>query len=243
MTLITKSISYRDGGTELTGVLALDDSSNKRRPGIFVVHGGAGLDEHAKSRAQQIAAQGFVTFACDMYGNGIAGDRQRVMARLRELTTDPTKLRRRVQAGLDILAAQQQTDGRFGAVGYCFGGLVVLELARSGAVISGVASIHGSLHTTRPAQLGAIKPKILVCHGALDRHVPMTQVTSFMDEMNRTGADWQFIVYGGALHGFTHESGPAIPGVGYHALSDQRSKIALRNFFAELFDQDAARQV
>jgi dienelactone hydrolase len=241
MNLITESIPYHDGDTELTGVLCWDSSSDNRRPGILVVHGGAGLDDHAKKRAQQIAAQGFVTFACDMYGSGIAGDRQRVMARLKELTTDPTKLCLRAQAGLDILAAQHGSDGRFAAVGYCFGGLTVLELARSGAVISGVASIHGSLHTTRPAQPGAIKSKILVCHGALDPHVPMTQVTSFMDEMNHAGADWQFIAYGRALHGFTHESGPLISGVGYHAVSDQRSRIALRSFFAELFNQDATR--
>ena len=144
-------------------------------------------------------------------------------------------------SGLDALAAQQKKDGRFAAVGYCFEGLAVLELARNGTGISGVASIHGSLHTAHPAQPGAIKSKIVVCHGALDPHVPMSQVNAFMNEMNHAGADWQFIAYGGALHGFTHEFGPTLPGVADHALSDQRSKIALRNFFAELFSSDETR--
>jgi len=235
MKVITQSIRYRDTDAYLAGQLAWDESNNQKRPGILVVHGGAGLDDHAKGRAQQLAEQGYIAFACDMYGEGIAGDRERILARLNELTSDTAKLCQRARAGLDILVAHPQTDGRFAAVGYCFGGLTVLEMSRSGMELAGVASIHGSLRTPHPAQTGAIKSKILVCHGALDPHVPMAQVYAFLEEMNNAGADWQFIVYGGALHGFTHDPGSAFPGVAYHPVADARSKIALHNFFDELF--------
>jgi len=236
MPLKTESISYRDGDVALTGHLVWDDSSKEKRPGILVVHGGAGLDAHAKSRAEKLAATGFVAFACDMFGEGVAGERTRVIAKIMELRGDRAKLCRRVQAGLDELRAHPSVDGRIAAVGYCFGGMTVLELARSGAELHGVVSVHGSLDTTQAAQSNAVKAKILVCHGALDPHVPLAHVTAFMEEMNRAGADWQLIAYGGAVHGFTHDGPPSTtPGVAYHAPTDARSTQAIRDFFGELF--------
>ena len=233
----TQAIAYRDGDTELTGQLTWDaERGDKRRPGILVVHGGAGLDSHAKGRAKRLAELGFVVFACDMYGNGVAGNRERVMARIAELRDDTAKLCQLARAGIDLLVSHPQVDGRTAAVGYCFGGMVALELARSGADIAGAVSVHGSLSTARPAQAGAVKAKILVCHGALDPHVPMSQVNAFVQEMNEAGANWQLTVYGGAMHGFTHETGPALPGVVYHALADARSATAMQSFFSELFD-------
>ncbi|HUC53356.1 MAG TPA: dienelactone hydrolase family protein [Candidatus Cybelea sp.] len=239
MSITTKAIEYRDGDTELTGHLAWDDLRDHRRPGILVVHGGAGLDNHAKGRARRLAELGFVVFACDMYGNGVAGNRERVMARITELRSDRAKLCQRARAGLAVLASQPQVDGRIAAVGYCFGGMTVLELARSGVDLAGVISVHGSLHTIEPAQPGLSNVKILVCQGALDPHVPMMEVSAFAEEMNRAGADWQLIVYGGAMHGFTHEEGPPVPGVAYHAPSDARSAAAIESFFRELFGWDA----
>jgi dienelactone hydrolase len=175
----------------------------------------------------------------DMYGHGVAGNRERVMARIMELRSDRATLCQRAGAGIEVLAAQPRVDGRIAAVGYCFGGMTVLELARSGMELAGVISVHGSLETSRPAQAGLVKSKILVCHGALDPHVPTTQVSVFVEEMNRAGADWQLIVYGGAMHGFTHEAGPRVPGVAYHAQSDARSAAAMQSFFVELFGLDA----
>src|SRR5467141_1853541 len=236
MRMDTQTVTYRDGDTELTGHCAWDAERADKRPGILVVHGGAGLDSHAKGRAKRLAELGFVVFACDMYGNGVAGNRERVMARIAELRDDTAKLCQRACAGIDVLVSHPQVDGRTAAVGYCFGGMVALELARSGADIAGAVSVHGSLSTPRPAQAGAVKAKILVCHGALDPHVPMTQVNAFVQEMNEAGADWQLTVYGGAMHGFTHETGPAVPGVAYHALADARSATAMQNFFSGLFD-------
>jgi dienelactone hydrolase len=237
--MITQPVTYRDGDTPLTGFLAWDDSKAEKRPGILIVHGGAGLDDHAKGRAQQLAELGFVVFACDMYGDGVAGDRQRVMARVMELSSDPARLYQRAQSGIDVLASHPQVDGRLAAVGYCFGGMTVLELARAGIELAGVVSIHGSLKTTRPAQASTVKAKILVCHGALDPHVPMTQLTGFIEEMNQAAADWQLIVYGGAMHGFTHEDAAKYnsPGVAYNGLADARSSSAMRMFLAELFGE------
>lgn len=235
MKMNTQAVAYRDGDTELTGQFTWDAERGEKRPGILVVHGGAGIDSHAKERAKRMAELGFVTFACDMYGNGVAGNRERVMARIAELRDDSAKLCKRAGAGIDVLRSHPQVDGRVAAVGYCFGGMVALELARSGAEIAGAVSVHGSLSTGRPAQAGAVKAKLLVCHGALDPHVPMTQVNAFVQEMNEARADWQLIVYGGAMHGFTHETGPAVPGVAYHAAADARSATAMQNFFSELF--------
>ncbi|HET8627724.1 MAG TPA: dienelactone hydrolase family protein [Thermomicrobiales bacterium] len=236
-----QQIPYRDGDTPLTGYLVWDDARADRRPGILVVHGGAGLDDHAKGRARRLADLGFVVLAGDMYGDGVAGDRARVMRAIADLTGDPDRLCRRAQAGLAALAAHPLVDGRLAAVGYCFGGMTVLELARGGGALAGVVSVHGSLKTTRPAQPGAVRAKILVCHGALDPHVPLTDVAAFMEEMNHAGADWQLVVYGGAMHGFTHEHAVdgGTPGVAYHASTDARSAATMQRFFAEIFDGEA----
>ena len=234
----TQLIPYQDGDTPLTGFLVWDGARGDKRPGILVVHGGAGLDDHAKERARRLAGLGFVAFACDMYGDGVAGDRQRVMARIMELRDDPERLCRRAQAGIQILASRPEADGRLAAVGYCFGGMTVLQLARSGADLAGVVSVHGSLKTTSLAKPSQMKAKVLVCHGALDPHVPMTDVTAFSEEMNRAEADWQLLILGGAMHGFTHEDAAQskMPGVAYHAVADARSSTAIKMFLAELFN-------
>jgi dienelactone hydrolase len=238
----TQQMGYRDQDTPLTGFLAWDDTRGSQRPGILVVHGGAGLDEHAKQRAQHIAELGFVAFACDMYGDGVAGDRQRVMACAMELRDNPERLCQRAQAGIDVLAANPHVDGRLAAVGYCFGGMTVLQLARSGIELAGVVSIHGNLKTTRPTQGSVVKARVLVCHGALDPHVPMGDVAAFIEEMNRAAVDFQLIVYGNAMHGFTHENASAykVPGVAYNARADARSSAAMELFFAELFGSETS---
>ena len=230
-------VNYQDREIRLTGFLAWDGASAENRPGILVVHGGRGLDDHAKGRARHLAGLGYVAFACDMYGDDVAGDRERKIARIKELSGDPARLCQRAQAGIEVLASHPQVEGHMAAVGYCFGGMTVLELARGGVELAGVVSIHGSLKTTRPAQASTVKAKVLVCHGALDPHVPMTDVNPFIEEMNSAGVDWQLIVYGGAMHGFTHEDAAEykVPGVAYDPIADARSKVAMQTFLAELF--------
>jgi dienelactone hydrolase len=148
---------------------------------------------------------------------------------------DPGLLAGRARAGLAELAGYGLAREPFAVIGFCFGGLAALTLARSGAGLAAAVSIHGSLVTTRPAEPGAVKARVLACHGALDPHVPMADVTGFAEEMDRAGADWQLIIYGGAMHGFTHQHAVpgAVPGVAYHQLADERSFAATRAFLAE----------
>ena len=140
------------------------------------------------------------------------------------------------QAGLVALSACPEVDSALAAVGFCFGGLTVLTMARGGVALAGVVSIHGSLATVRPAEPGSIKAKVLACHGALDPHVPLSDVTAFAAEMDAAGADWQLIMYGGAVHGFTHEHAipGAIPGVEFNAVADGRSFALVGAFLDEL---------
>ena len=235
MQIATKQQAYKDGDTILNGVFFWDEAQTTKRPGVMVVHGGAGLDDHAKNRARRFAELGYVAFACDMYGEGVAGSRERIMACINNLRAEPDRIPHRAGAGIDVLRSHPLTNGDIAAVGYCFGGMTVLELARSGAALAGMVSVHGSLDTKRPAEPDAIKAKILVCHGALDPHVPLTQVSAFADEMKSANADWQLIIYGNAEHGFTHEDKWNVPGVSYHALSDARSWRAIEAFFSEIF--------
>ncbi|HEY4907242.1 MAG TPA: dienelactone hydrolase family protein [Candidatus Acidoferrum sp.] len=236
MQIATKQQAYRDAETSVNGIFFWDESIENKRPGVLVVHGGAGLDDHAKNRARRFAELGYVAFACDMYGEGVAGNRERIMACINELRAEPDRIPRRATAGLDALKSHPLTNAHIAAVGYCFGGMTVLELARGGAPIAGIVSVHGSLDTKRPATPpDAIKAKLLILHGALDPHVPLPQVTAFADEMKTANADWQLIIYGNAQHGFTHEDKWNVPGVAYHAPSDARSWRAIESFFAEIF--------
>lgn len=236
MAIVSQEIEYRDADTPLTGLLFSNPTRTGKRPGLLLVHHGGGLDDHAKTRSHSYAELGFVVFACDMYGPEVRGNRERILALLGEMRSDPAKLCRRAQAGLEVLKAQHQQDGRIAAIGYCFGGMTVLQMARGGAEFRGVVSVHGSLATILPADPGAIKSKILICHGALDPHVPMPHVTAFADEMTRAGADWQLIMYGGAMHGFTHKTATGMPGVAYDAAADARSGVAIKDFFRELLE-------
>jgi dienelactone hydrolase len=227
---------YRDVDTPLTGVLCRDEAVTGTRSGVLLVHGGAGLDDHAREQARRYAALGYVVLACDMLGDGVAGDRDRVIGCLRTLRDDPALMARRARAGLAALSRCPDTDGRVAAIGFCFGGMVALALARAGEPIAGAVSIHGSLTTTKRAQPGAVLARVLVCHGALDPHVPLSDVIAFGEEMNIAGADWQLIMYGGVLHGFTHSGAPgSVAGVAYDPAADARSFAAVRGFLADIF--------
>lgn len=236
MRLVTEPVAYRDGDARLSGFLTIDADQVGTRPGVLVVHGGAGVDDHARGRARRFAEAGFAVFACDMYGEGVTGNREQIMRRIGEFRANRPAVVRRVQAALDLLSSRPEVDGRLAAVGYCLGGMIVLEYARSGSTITGVVSVHGNLSTASPAEPSSIRARILVCHGALDPHVPMSQVTAFADEMKHAGADYELIVYGSAMHGFTHETAAGQqPGVMYHAQTDARSSNAIQGFFTDLF--------
>jgi dienelactone hydrolase len=236
MRLETEPIVYRDGDVRLEGFLAIDADRAGTRPGVLVVHGGAGIDDHARGRARRFAEAGFVVFACDMYGEGVMGNRERIIRHIGELRTNRNALVRRIHAAIEVLSSRPEFDGRLAAVGYCFGGMIVLEYARSGSTIDAVVCVHGSLETASSVDSSSIPARILVCHGALDPYGPMSHVTAFAEEMRKAGADYQLIVYGNAMHGFTHETATGQqPGVLYDAQTDARSSLAIQQFFKELF--------
>ena len=235
----TEKVEYRHGDAVLEGYLAYDDSMTGKRPGVLVVHEWWGVNDYAKHRAEELARLGYVAFALDMYGKGKATTDVKEAARLSGMFKDNRPLgRARAAAGLDVLRSRPQVDpARIAAIGYCFGGTVVLELARSGADLKGVASFHGSLATPNPADARNIKGKVLVLHGADDPFESPVEVAAFQEEMRQAGVDWQMNIYGGAVHSFTNpDSGKAgIKGVAYNEAADRRSWLALRDFFDEIF--------
>jgi dienelactone hydrolase len=235
LVISARDLAYDDLGLPLTGLLCRDEAHDGPRPGILLIHGGAGLDAHAREQARRYAALGYTVLACDMFGPGVAGNRERVMACLLALRDDPALLVRRARAGLAALAGCPEAGGPLAAVGFCFGGLAALALARAGTGLAGVVSIHGSLATSRPAEPGAVTARILVCHGAADPHVPLGDATAFAAEMDHAEADWQLVMYGRAAHGFTHRDAVpgTTPGVAYDRLADERSFAAARAFLAE----------
>ncbi|HET6420705.1 MAG TPA: dienelactone hydrolase family protein, partial [Geobacteraceae bacterium] len=191
-------------------------------------------------RVEQLARLGYVAFGADIYGKGIRPATPEAAAReaAKYRGADRSLLRERGLAGLDELRKQPNVDaGRLAAIGYCFGGTAVLELARSGADLKGVVSFHGGLDTPNPADARNIRAKVLVFHGADDPHVPPPQVAAFQEEMRKGGVDWQMVFYGGAVHSFTNpDSGNDLSkGVAYNEKADRRSWEAMKLFLAEIF--------
>jgi dienelactone hydrolase len=233
----TKDITYQIDGKTFTGYLA-DGSGGKTVPGILVCHQGGGLTEHARIQARRAADLGYVAFALDMYGE-LATSREHAMELLNGLMRDRDLLRKRAHAGIAVLKAQANTDAsRLAAIGYCFGGALVIELARSGRELAGVVSMHPGLtyvvNDTRKAH-----GKVLVCAGANDPFVAPDTRNQFIADMETAGADWQMIVYGGAGHSFTDPSVDAmnVHGFRYHEPTDRRSWAVAKALFEEAFEK------
>ncbi|WP_016952472.1 dienelactone hydrolase family protein [Anabaena sp. PCC 7108] len=234
----TQNIEYKQGNTILEGYLAYDDAIKGKRPGVLVVHDWTGLQTFTKKRTEQLAKLGYVAFAADIYGKGVRPKNQQESGTQATIYRQDRKLlRQRVTAGLQVLQNYQLTDPkRIAAIGYCFGGGTVLELARSGANIQGVVSFHGNLDTPNPADAKNIKSKVLVLHGADDPFVPKEQLQGFENEMRQANVDWQLISYGGAVHAFTNPEAKNDPkGALYNPIAEQRSWKAMRQFFGEIF--------
>ena len=237
----TDTIEYSDGEKILEGYVAYDDASTESRPGILVIHDWTGLQDYAKRRCVQLAELGYVAFAADIYGKGVRPtDPKECAIQAGTYKSDLPLLRRRVLLALNEMKKNPLVDGgKLGAIGYCFGGTSVLELARSGADVKGVVSFHGGLSTTLPAEPGAIKAKILVCHGAEDPFVKPAEVERFKEEMVRSKADLQFEAYSGAVHSFTKKEAGNDPSKGqaYNEDTDAKSWSAMKGFFAGAFSR------
>jgi dienelactone hydrolase len=237
--LRTQVIEYHHGDTLLEGYLAYDDAIEGKRPGVLVVHEWTGHNAFARQRADQLARLGYVAFALDMYGKGVRARDPQEAARMSGVYKNDRKLMRaRAEAGLDVLRKQPQADTRrLAAIGYCFGGTTVLELARGGADLAGVVSFHGGLSTPSPADARHIRAKVLVLHGADDPVVRPEEVAAFIEEMRQAGVDWQLNIYGGAVHSFTNPGAgnDSSKGTAYNAKADRRSWEAMELFFREIF--------
>lgn len=238
----TRELSYTAAdGTRLVGYHAWDDAVAGQRPGVIVVHEWWGLNDYAKRRARDLAALGYSALAVDMYGAGKhTSHPDDAKAFMNAALADPATPKARFQAGLDLLKAQAQTDpARLAAVGYCFGGKVVLDMARQGLPLAAVVSFHGALVTATPATPGSVKARVLVEHGGADSFITAQQVTDFKTEMDKAGADYRFVELPGAKHGFSNPDADAHQAhgmdVGYQQEADQRSWADMRALFEEVF--------
>lgn len=235
----TQTVDYESDGVKLQGYLAYDDAQKGKRPAVLIVHEWWGLNDYPKKRAEQIAKLGYVAFAADIYGKGVVAKTPDEAGKLAsQFRNDRTLARKRVTAALEVLKKYDFVDaGKIAAIGYCFGGMVALELARSGADIKGVVGFHTSLDTPRPDDAKNIKGKILICTGANDKSVPPDMRLQFQKEMDNAGIDWQMNIYSGAVHAFTNPNSGNNPStnLAYNANADRRSWEAMKLFFQEIF--------
>lgn len=237
--VVTKVVTYQDGKDTLEGYLAWDDAVAGKRPGVLVVHAWMGLDDYTKKRTEMLAERGYVAFAPDIYGKAQRPKSKDEAGKLSgKFKGDRALLRRRVSLGLAQLVADKQVDGgKTAAIGYCFGGTTVLELARAGAQVNGVVSFHGALDSPAPADAKNIKGRVLVLHGAADPYQKSADFEAFVKELNGAGVDWQLEMYGNAVHCFTHfdDKGDKATGCAYDEKADKRSWAEMLAFFGELF--------
>jgi dienelactone hydrolase len=237
--LVKKAVDYKDGDTVLKGYLVYDNSFKGLRPGVLLVHEWWGLNPYIKKRADEIAKLGYIAFAADIYGGGqVAKDMGEAGKLSGSFSSNRPLILSRAQAGLSELLKEKSVDkSRVAAMGYCFGGGVVLELARSGADLKGAVTFHGSIATPTNENYDNLKAHVLVLHGAADPFVNAQVVGAFEDEMRKTKADWQVVLYSGAVHGFTNPDNGTDPskGLAYNETADKRSWTAMKEFYEEIF--------
>lgn len=240
--IVGKEVEYKDGGVVMKGYIAYDKNLKGGRPGVLVVHEWWGHNEYARKRARMLARLGYVGMAVDMYGEGKQAAHPEDAGKFSsELMKNFDTGKARFMAAMDFLRQQPEVDpGRLAAIGYCFGGGVVLNMARQGADLKGVASFHGGLQAVRPAVPGSVEAKILVLHGGGDKMITADQVEAFKTEMKEAGADVTFIEYPGVLHSFTNPDADVyarkfnLP-LKYDAGADRKSWKELRKFLKAIF--------
>ncbi len=234
----TETVPYKSGDQALRGYLAYDDRSQAERPGVLVVHEWWGLNSFAKRKAEALAKAGYIAFAVDMYGEGKSTEDPKTAGEWSSAVIQNKPLsKERFLAAYDVLKKQKLTKKNdIAAIGFCFGGYVVLSMAEEGADLRGVVSFHGEFPVDK-VEPGSIKAKILVLHGADDSLVKPEQLSQFEENLKYAGADWQVVVYGGAKHSFTNPDADkvGIPGVGYSKSADRRSWNTMLAFFKEIF--------
>jgi dienelactone hydrolase len=238
MAIVSNTVRYLDGDVLLEAFFAYDDSFSGRRPAVLINHTWAGRDNFVAEKAKKIAALGYVGFAVDMYGKGVLGASAEENAKLMQpFMENRGMLQTRMLAALYAVKLMPWVDdSKIAAMGFCFGGLCSLDLARTGADLKGVVSFHGLLGAPGNTQGNAIKAKILALHGHDDPMNPVEQVLAFQQEMTKAGADWQLHTFGNTMHAFTNPAAnnPDF-GTVYQPVADRRSCLAMENFLTEIF--------
>lgn len=236
--VVVRNVAYEIDGQAFEGKLVYDDSVSTPRPGLLMVPNWMGVTDNAAQKAYRAGGSDYVVFIADMYGADTRPANSEEAAKAAgAVRANRALMRKRVNAALDVLREQAgevalDTD-RLGAIGFCFGGTSVLELARSGTEISGVVSFHGNLDTPDAADAQRIRTPVLALHGAIDPYVPEEQVAAFQKEMGDAGVDWQLVSYGGAVHSFTDPTANAKGQAEYHPQVAERAFTAMRAFFDE----------
>lgn len=240
--IVGQEVEYPGDGIKLKGYLAYDDSIQGKRPGVLVVHEWWGLNDYVRQRARMLAELGYTALAVDMYGNGKLANHPDDAGKFAvELGKNFPVAKTRFNAAHTLLSQHATVDSaHIAAIGYCFGGGVVLNMARAGVDLDGVASFHGSLGSTVKAEPGAVKAPILVLHGADDRFVTKEHIAAFKAEMDNAGATYTFIDYPGALHGFTNPLADELGKkfnmpIAYNAAADKASWEAMQAFLKKSF--------
>ena len=237
---VQKPVAYELDGTKFEGVLVYDDSVKTARPGLVVVPNWMGINAPNLKQAGEVAGKQYILFVTDMFGKDVHPKTQEEAGKAAGAVKNDRKLMRaRVNKGLEVLRAEGKAvkldEKKLGAIGFCFGGTSVVELARSGADVAGVVSFHGGLDAPQPTPEGAVKAKVLALHGADDPFVPPADVRAFEDDMRKAKADWELVSYGGAVHSFTDVDANAPGQAKYEPKVARRAYLAMNNFFAEAF--------
>ncbi len=240
--VVTRSVSYSQGGTALEGYLAYDDAVSGKAPGVLVVHEWWGLNDYARERAEKLAQLGYVAFAVDMYGKGKATRHpEQAAAWMKEVNSNMDNWQKRALAGLEVLKKQPQVDPeRIAAIGYCFGGATVQVLAYSGADLKGIVSFHGTLIPPSAEQAKQTKAKLLICHGAQDPMNDPEALSAYITALNASTIDWQLVAFGNTRHSFTNPDADqyGMSGLAYSPSSDRRSWQYMKFFFQEIFSKN-----
>ena len=236
-----EEIRYKDGDVELRGYLFWDDAFSGKRPGILVAHELWGLNDYAKLRAEMLAELGYVAFAADMYGDGrVTRHADEAKGWMKQITASIDLWQRRANLALEQLRSHPNVEStKLAAIGYCFGGATVMQMAYLGADLDGVVSFHGSLPPATPEQAAKVKARVLIAHGDDDGFIPPERIAAFKKALSGAGVDWEMDIYAGARHGFTnpYADGYGLDGVAYHEQADRRSWSRMRAFFEELFEE------
>ena len=236
--VVTETVEYEYAGETYKGFLAYDDALDGPRPGVLVVHEWWGLNDYAEKRCEMLAEMGYAAFALDMYGGGKTADHPEQAAKFAGMVREnKEKWRGRALAGLEVLRGRPECDGgNCAAIGYCFGGATVLQLAYTQAPVKGVVSFHGALPAPTEEEAAGVKAGVLICHGAADSFVPPEQVEACLDPLEAAGADYTFMAFSGAKHGFTNPGADArgMGGLKYDPAADARSWAAMTAMFDAL---------